>query len=220
MHRRHPWKLLFALCALIFLAFPQIDLLASRLFYEPGAGFFLRHTEVPEAVYRFIRDLGRILPWVLLAPTVASFLVPPLFRYRRPFAYLLLVLVLGPGLIVNGVFKDNLGRARPDKVTEFGGTSVFTPAFIPSRECASNCAFVSGHAALGAYPLSLAFLFPRRRRWWLCAGAASGGIIGLMRVIQGKHYLSDVVFAFFIVYATAAITYDLLYRRYQNSRPN
>lgn len=213
MHRQHKWKLLFTVCALIFLVFPQIDLWVSHLFYEPGAGFFLRYKQVPEFFYGSVRDLGRVLPYGLLALLGLSLAVPVLRRFRMGLAYLTLVLLLGPGLIVNGVLKDNLGRARPDKVTEFGGHALFTPAFIPSRECRSNCAFVSGHAALGFYLVSLAFLLPRQRRAWTGAAVASGGIVGLMRVVQGKHYLSDVVFAFFIVYATAAIVHHLMFRK-------
>jgi lipid A 4'-phosphatase len=56
---------------------------------------------------------------------------------------------------------------------------------------------------MGFMPLGLAFIFPDRRRLWLGVGLLSGSIAGLGRVIQGAHFLSDVVFAGFIVYACA-----------------
>ena len=60
------------------------------------------------------------------------------------------MLVLGAGLVVNGILKDDFGRARPRDIEAFGGSSQFTPAFVVSHECDRNCSFSSGDGA-GAF---------------------------------------------------------------------
>jgi lipid A 4'-phosphatase len=124
-------------------------------------------------------------------------------KIRMQLIYLIFFLALGPGLLVHTALKEHLGRARPNQVTQFGGKQPFSAAWIPSTACAHNCSFVSGHAAMGFFPLGLAFAFPRRRRLWLNVGIAAGTIAGLSRVAQGAHFLSDVVFAGFVVYGSA-----------------
>ena len=125
---------------------------------------------------------------------------------RRQLAYLSLALALGPGLLVNLILKNNWGRARPFEILEFGGNTELTPAFIISDFCERNCSFVSGHAAMGFYPMAIAFLFAsgtKARKRMLMIGIMSGIIFGGARIIQGSHFLSDVLFSglfTFIVY--------------------
>lgn len=220
------WAGLLA-CGLLFLLAPEVDLAFSSLFYRPGEGFWLRHHGLLEFVHAAIEWLSWAVPAVLLGLLLLSW--PPLSalaarvtgagslgqrlaRWRRPAAFLLLLLALGPGLLVNGVLKEHVERARPHQIAEFGGERLFTPPFLPTRECSSNCSFVSGHAAFGFYLLGAAFIAaPGARRRWLLAGLASGAIVGLMRILQGGHFLSDVVFAGFAVYMVAALTHRLLF---------
>ncbi|MCG3200898.1 MAG: hypothetical protein NFCOHLIN_00760 [Gammaproteobacteria bacterium] len=212
--RRHPWTLAGVLLAVVFLLFPGIDLAVSDLFFEPGSGFFWRKAAPALWAYEGVKIFRDVLLGslgILIALSLVFFrrgLAPLLPRA----AYLLVVLALGPGLVVNGLFKDQFGRARPDKVTEFGGASPFTPPFVISEACESNCSFVSGHASMGFYLLSFGFIDPRRRRWWMAAGMLAGSYAGLMRMVQGAHFLSDVIFAFFAVYATALVV-DAAFRR-------
>jgi lipid A 4'-phosphatase len=212
--RQHVWKFAFLALAVIFLAIPSIDLWASSLFFRREDGFFLKGTPLVESVYQGVNVLADVSMYGLGGLFILSFTPARrwLRAYRAPIAYLLLVLLLGPGLLVNGVLKQEIGRARPDRIVEFGGAGHFTPAFVPADECPSNCAFVSGHAAMAFYPLSLAFVFPRRRRTLLAAGIVSGTVAGAMRIAQGKHFLSDVVFAFFAVYIVAAVIHYLFQR--------
>jgi membrane-associated phospholipid phosphatase len=76
-------------------------------------------------------------------------------------------------------------------------------------ECPSNCSFVSGHAALGFSLVAFAFLFPPgdMRRRVTVAALAIGTVIGLGRIAQGAHFLSDVVYAGLLVYGTTAALY-------------
>lgn len=192
--------------ALLFLAFPGIDLAASRLFWRPGEGFFLVDTTWAQVFYVGSPLLVRLWIGLLIALLVTS--IWRRFRHlRRPALFLLAVIWLGPGLTVM-VLKDHWDRARPTQIVEFGGDKRFTPAWVISDQCDENCSFVSGHAS-GAFSLmALAWVAKRQRRFWLVAGTLWGAHMGLVRMAQGGHFLSDIVFAGFVVYFTA----DLLAR--------
>lgn len=192
---------------ILLVAFPALDLAVSDAFFDPARGFWLKG----QLLARFIYDL---VPWIsraILGGLILFLLGDWIFfrrhvRFitrRRAATYLLLVALVGPLLLVNGVFKEHWGRARPSQVVEFGGTKEFTRAAIPANQCARNCSFVSGHASVGFYFLALAFVWPHRRMLWLGIGTAAGLLVGLVRIVQGGHFLSDVVFAGIVVYLTA-----------------
>ena len=119
--------------------------------------------------------------------------------------FLLLALALGPGLTVNTIFKDHWGRARPTQITQFGGTQKFTPAFVPSDQCRRNCSFPAGDPALGFYLVSAAFLAggASARRNAIIGAVAVGAGLGVVRLAQGGHFLSDIIASGFIVAAIA-----------------
>ena len=109
-------------------------------------------------------------------------------------------LALGPGLVVNTLLKDHWGRARPHQIVEFGGNAHFSPAVLLSDQCARNCSFPSGHAALGFWLVAIAMVMPTAwRRIAMPIALGVGVLIGLMRIAQGAHFLSDVIAAAIIV---------------------
>ncbi len=187
----------------LFLLAPGIDLWASGLFFRPGEGFFLANLGLVRALYRAV-------PWIVAVEAVGVPLLVFLGWWRgreiagiglKQGVFLLLALALGPGLAVNTLFKDHWGRARPSQVLEFGGSQSFTAAPLPATSCDRNCSFVSGHAAVGFGLIAFGFLgTDRRRRRLIGSGAvAAGAAIGLARIAQGAHFLSDVVFAGLVV---------------------
>ena len=126
------------------------------------------------------------------------------------FLYLIAVVAIGPGLVVNVVFKDHWGRARPRDVVEFGGAKAFTPAFVISDQCPKNCSFVAGHPSMAFAMVALALVAARKRRAWLIALALTvGAVVGFGRIVQGGHFLSDVVFSAIFTVAVAAGLYRL-----------
>jgi lipid A 4'-phosphatase len=109
--------------------------------------------------------------------------------------------------------KDYGGRARPAKIVPFGGSARFSPALLPSDQCASNCSFVSGHASAGFFFVSLGFLGGRAARLkWTLIGLALGSIAGLGRISQGGHFLSDIVFAFCFTWFSAWLVWIIFCR--------
>ena len=201
----------------VFLLVPEIDIAASRLFYDGTQGFYL-------ADWLPVRITEAAVPWtvramVLLAVAAALWLAftrRPLWTVdRKALVFLVAATVLGPGLIANTALKDHWGRARPYQVTEFAGARQFTPAPLPADQCERNCAFVSGHAALGFSLVSFALLLPLgwRRKTAVASALVSGALIGLGRIAAGRHFLSDVIFAGLIVFATSWLLYQALIAR-------
>jgi lipid A 4'-phosphatase len=191
--------------ALFFNVFPQVDLWASALFFKPTAapasGFWLATSPVLIFIYEAVNVCSRIA----LIASILGFIGYMLMKNAKAFcvAIVMLSLVAGPTLAVNGGAKEHWGRARPRDVVQFAGKQQFTPAWIISNQCQHNCAFTSGHAAAG-FALCIGF-FVSRRKVWLNAGLLLGALIGLTRMMNGAHFLSDVVFSFFIVFITSAI---------------
>ena len=187
----------FALFSLLAVLLPSVDLHISRLFFDGDA--------FPRAPWwhRLQQDgLNYFLCTSMLAAT-AMWLWNRIVKDNvggmdgRKVLYLLLVLIVGAGLIVNVAFKDNFGRARPRDVVEFNGPRTFTPAFVMTDQCRKNCSFSSGDVAAGFFSIALVML-SRRRVYYLAAGAL-GTAIALSRLASGAHFLSDVFTSFFVM---------------------
>ncbi|MGE4064073.1 MAG: phosphatase PAP2 family protein [Rhodospirillaceae bacterium] len=212
--REHPirWAMA-ALCLLMFL--PDLDLAFSRLFYAEGAGFFLdRHTFlafVREAVPTII--IGSFLFCLLLWIAGLLFRQPFLGITTPRMTFLAATLAVGPGLLVETVLKTHWGRARPNDTVFFGGEAAYTPPGWMAQECMHNCAFVSGHAALAFWLTAYAFLLPQQwRQRGVLFGLLCGAAVGLVRVVQGAHFLSDVVFAGAFILVVNSLLARLLLR--------
>lgn len=213
---RHLVLILLVVAGVTLIVWPQGDLLLAGLFYDPFDGFYLKTHPVNKFVFDLVPWVSRaviagLLMFLLLAWTArkrdAFFL-----SHRKAMLYLLLVALLGPMFLVNSVFKDNWGRARPSQIEQFGGEKQFTRAAIPADQCVKNCSFVSGHASTGFFFLVPAFVFAARRRMWLVIGTVSGLGIGFVRIMQGGHFLSDVLFSGVVVYLTAWAVHAWMYR--------
>lgn len=185
----------------LFLLVPEIDLAVSGWFWSATDGFLGMRRPFLVLLHDAVGPLIWGVFFLLLAGWLASGLgkAPDgLKRGRRALAYLALAILVGPGLVVNVLFKDHWGRARPNQIEAFGGEQQFTPAWVPSDQCDHNCAFVCGDASIGFVLLAVAYV-SRRPRYWHGAGLVAGGFLGLMRLAQGGHFFSDVVFSWYAV---------------------
>jgi lipid A 4'-phosphatase len=200
----------FILCAILFSLYPQLDLNVSAAFFSPDHGFVGDQNAVILAIYRGVPLMSRaIIIGLLIAMFAYAMQRGGAGRRRRiQVGYLIAALAIGPGLLIDVGLKDHWGRARPAKVTEFGGTQTFSAALQPTDQCGTNCSFVSGHASAGFYIVSLGFLggAAARRRWTLI-GLATGALFGFGRITQGGHFLSDIVFSFYATWFAAWATW-------------
>lgn len=212
---RAAW-LSLAACVVLFSLYPALDLHVSRLFYDSAAGeFYWRATWPVELARDAVKVLiGGWCAWLALAWSYQLATGSRLSVFTpRTIVYLYLVLLIGPLLVVNQTFKAYWGRARPFQIREFGGSFDFTPALVPHPHGPSNGSFPSGHASAGFYFVALAFVLRRHRRAAFAAAVVLGSLIGLARIVHGKHFLSDIVFAFYVDYFVARWVYHLLYPR-------
>ena len=206
-----------ALASALFLVAPEIDLATSRLFYDAKGGFVLSDWPPVVVLYRAVP----LISWgmFILVGVGAAWLFlldRPLWRLdRKALVFLVVSMAVAPGLLANSLLKDHWGRARPVQVEAFGGPHRFTPAPLPAAECDGNCSFVSGHAALGFSLVGFALLLPagRTRRSSIAVAIGFGALVGLGRIAQGAHFLSDVVFAGLLVYGVTALLHWWIVQR-------
>jgi lipid A 4'-phosphatase len=194
--------------ALAFTMFPQIDLRVSRAFYLSGEGFVGQRIGWLQTV----RLAFLWFFWAYVGLTLAALVLTRLRRrkwLRLGFGQWVLVAVclgVGPGLIANVALKNHWGRARPNQIVEFGGSNVFTPALVPARQCVSNCSFVSGEAASAFIPFyAMALAVPQGSAALVGLGTLVGLAAGLVRLAQGGHFASDIVFGGLLMALTAAL---------------
>ncbi|MCZ7856873.1 MULTISPECIES: phosphatase PAP2 family protein [Agrobacterium] len=218
-HMRITIWVTFATLALVilFATFPSIDLSFSALFFSPVEQPWSGREPFPEWLRDTLREgteLATLLAFMIL---VGNLRLGTLQRTGwRVWAFLCGPVILCAGLLVNGVLKATIGRARPFSVTEFGGQQLFTPPFQYSAQCYSNCSFSSGETALiASFFLPLCVLvWPRlQRRGRLAMGSIAAGMIVLMsglRIAAGGHFLSDVVMSILFSALTTLFLYRLL----------
>lgn len=198
-----------------FVAWPGIDLSVASFFADGTNGFPLRYHAIPKFFNELINLLALLAAlWFIAGWTLAHRMRMAIAGlWARQYAFLLTSLIVGPGLIANALFKENWGRARPRQITEFGGTAEFSPPLVISDQCATNCSFVSGDASMGFFFLAVAMIAPvRHRKASVIAALLFGSFIGFMRIIQGAHFLSDVIFAGVFVGLTIVLLYRLMLR--------
>jgi len=199
----------FAIATLLFLAFPRFDIYVSRMFFDNG--FYLQRSWWTTLAH----DSMGIFLTLSMAAVLGLYAWNKLVKRTRcgvdgrKVVYLFFVLILGAGLIVNVVLKDNFGRARPRDIAEFGGSQLYTPPFVASDACQKNCSFSSGEAAGGFFAIALAWALGRRRAM-VAAAVVLGAFASFCRVATGAHFLSDTVVSFFVMLIVADVLYHYL----------
>jgi lipid A 4'-phosphatase len=203
------------IAAAVFLAMPEIDLAVARAFYARETGFVGQHLSWVSP----LRDVFRGFYFATIALCLAGLALtwrkrPQWLRLgKMHWLFLAACLAAGPGLVANLILKDQWGRARPKQVADFGGTKTFTPALLIANQCRRNCSFISGEAASTfVIPYAAAVLVPQWSLALVIAGTLGGLAAGLVRMSQGAHFLSDVVFAGVFMALTVLVLAKLMLR--------
>jgi lipid A 4'-phosphatase len=217
---RHRFLVVTTVMAAVFgamlVAWPEIDLALSRALQVcPGAQSNAPWCESDPAVAALRKTFMAMT--VLIAAAVLFGTGRTIWQRgglvglaQARWCFLAAMLAVGPGLVANVILKDNWGRARPRQIVEFGGTKQFTPPLVPAGECARNCSFVSGEASSAYAPFfAAALLLPQFRLALIAGGVLSGLAAGIIRMSQGGHFLSDVLFAGIFMALTASLLHIL-----------
>jgi len=164
-------------------------------------------------LYRLDRLPSVSLGIVGLAGFLMSFARSEYYRWRRAGAFLFLLLILGPGLLVNTVFKEHWGRPRPREIIEFGGQKQFLHPWQKGED-GNGRSFPSGHSSAAFYMAAPYLVYRRRDKRrayaWLAGGLLFGIVMSIARITQGAHFLSDTLWAFGIVALSALLLAALL----------
>jgi len=206
--------LAIAVVVTVLFALTPLDIDVARIFYRADGSDHW--------------PLGKLWPWSLLyelAPFItASLLVIGMLgllighlggreTWRENSIVLISCIVIGPGLIINAVFKDHWDRPRPRDVVEFSGALHYTPA--PWRG-EGGSSFPCGHCSVGFLYASGWWIWKRRRRGWarasLALGLAVGSVQGLGRMAAGAHFLSDVIWSALLALGLAHLLYHHILR--------
>lgn len=189
------------LLCLFFTIYPNLDIYISKLLYN---NYFYN-----DRILKFIFNSVSMAVIINYISCVILFCYNK-FKLNKTIIYIIVAGLLGPGLIVNGFLKEYIGRARPKEIIEFCGTKQFTKPFVLSNQCITNCSFPSGHAAFAYYLTAWAAWFYNKRRELTLFFILYGSIVGIGRVMQGGHFISDVVASCFIILALNKILSNLL----------
>jgi len=187
----------------------EADLTICRWFYFEQQGcWHCSDWLVFDCLYRYGPIPGLLLGIGGLTVSIMSKWQSELRRWAGAGLFLALLLALGPGVIINGIFKPNWYRPRPKQVSDFGGKQDFVYVWDIARDPHSR-SFPSGHASMGFYLMAPAFLLYRRHPRWALAflglGLLAGSTIGVARLAQGGHFASDVLWSGGMVYATGVL---------------
>ncbi len=127
---------------------------------------------------------------------------------RRVFAFISLLMILGPGLVINAIFKEYWGRPRPRQIIEFGGQREHVPPLVMGEfvameryekmlESSRGAAewdilrnlyhlkgkynsFPNGHASAGFFMMFPYFIYRHRSRVVAFAWLLGGSSFGLL----------------------------------------
>lgn len=200
------WLSAMAICSTLFLAIPELDLHVSGWFGTPS-GFPLSESLLLEGVRNFmLLATGGVAYLALILLVLRNFFKKLQVLNARFLVFVVTCAALGPGIIVNGLLKRFSGRVRPRNTDVFGAEGTFSPFLDFTGACGSNCSFVSAEASALAtitavLVISVIPYLPTSVRPRVQIGVLSVATFGsLLRVIVGAHYLSDVLFAWLIIF--------------------
>ena len=208
--------LLFAIAAAVTVIFglTRLDIAAAGVFYHaPGTDHWPLGSVWPcSALYR----LAPYITASLLVLGLLGLLLGRLRRietWRQNGIFLIFSIVIGPGLIVNAVFKDHWERPRPRDVVEFGGALHYSPPPWPGEGGGS---FPCGHCSVGFLYAGGWWIWKRQRPAWarasLALGLVLGSALGVARMAAGAHFLSDVAWSAILALSLAHILYHHILR--------
>lgn len=196
------------------------DLRIAQLFFDQRSNRFLAETN---PYVGMMREHGYVAIAICLA-AIAGAIFPRLLRRPkmavsgRVVLFLVSTLALGPGLLVNAVFKEHWHRPRPLQVVEFGKDKVYVDWWNPGGTCERNCSFAAGEPASAAWTFAPAMLTPPP---WRAAAFAAASIFTLVisfaRMAAGGHFFSDVVFSVLMTLTVILLMHRIIFRRWRQN---
>lgn len=208
--------IIVAATAIVLFAVTDLDIASLRPYYHPELA-----DPWPVANHPLWSVFYRSAPWVTgsLAVAGSALIIAGMLRekWRRLRLYglfILLCVILGPGLVINVALKDHWGRPRPRQLVEFGGKLEYVQPLIPSGSHGKS--FPCGHCSVGYLYAAGWWLWRRKHLALRAAGLATGLVLGTLlgfgRMAAGAHFLSDAVWSALLAYGIAHALYYYVLR--------
>lgn len=197
---------------------PFLDIKFEDYFYSIGKDPISHFVSTP--LTDFVYDF---LPWPImgfLAVCCLLFLIS-FFAFkplRNPMMVIMLTTILGSGVLVHIVAKEMWGRPRPRQVENYGGNQPYRPIWKPEYNPPEpSKSFSCGHCTLGFVFFALYVIGVRlRSRFLQVMGLALaffiGFLFGFVRMAQGAHFFSDVLFSAYFMWIAALVSDWLVYK--------
>lgn len=189
-----------------------LDVRIQDIFYDPALGAF------PWRRAAWLEIVGhqwlKVVPIALFLTAVAGAIVAQWVTELRPWRRLLWLfaaaLCLGP--IVVTQLKQVTAPPCPWDLKQYGGYAEVATRWFASSAGDSGRCLPSGHAGAGFSLLALYFAGwasgHARWRWYgLAIGAAAGLLFGAIRMVQGAHFLSHVLWAASVCWLAASLVF-------------
>ena len=208
---------LMAMAGLLLLVFEnsQLDLTVSQWLFDPALGEFpLRHHWLLDRVlHHGMKYASYALICVALVPCWLGWKGELAWLPRRNAVLAALGMVLIP--ICTSLLKSATNRHCPWDVVEFGGFAPYLGLLAPSVPgIKAGVCFPAGHAAAGFLWLIWAVaLRPAGRglaRIALVTALSYGALLGVVRMVQGAHFLSHVLWSAWFAWALSLALAALL----------
>lgn len=228
---------------MMLMYYPNLDIIFSTLFYTNKVGFIYKYNIIVQLIFLSVPIAVSLFLLLCIFGLLYLIIKYRTLNHRITIyiIYLVLCMALGPGLFVNFVLKEHAGRARPSQTIIFGGTKQFTPVLHCTNQCTHNCSFASGHAATIYCFGSFAYINIMRIRnksinqliyykqdkidkisqinfsTIYIIFLLLGSLVGLIRIVMGGHFLSDVVASCFVILVINHVLYLCLTKLSRNT---
>lgn len=199
----------------------DIDLTIQKQFYTTEKGWYLRDAPIWAFLYSYGTVPGIIFSLLSLFGVFFASIYPRLLPYRRKFLVVVLTAILGAGIIVNAVLKPYWGRPRPREVKAFNGLWEYRHPHqigIPGQGKSFPC----GHCTMGFLFVTMFFFADKSRRLAIAGGVFGilyGSLIGLCRMVQGAHFLTDAIWSLGAILLVSIPLYYLILPRLDAMKP-
>lgn len=182
--------------SIFFVSYPEVDIFISNLFFDKDHGFIYKEIFLAKLFFIAVPIITKLVFSIVIILLISSYFTKN-YSLRKQMLFFLITGFLGQVLVVDFIFKNHFGRARPHEIQFFEGDKLFSPPMSPSNQCAKNCSFVSGHAASGFYLSAASYNVIKNtfNPYIYIISLLLGFFVGFIRIIQGDHFASDVIFS-------------------------
>ena len=200
--------LLLAVSTTLLFWLTNLDIRLAALFYHPEhsvADWPYQNAKFIKVLYDYAFPFTMIAGASALTVYTIGYFHQYTRRFRRRALYILLVIALGPGVVVNLVFKDHWGRPRPVHIQQFGGEYRYVPPLKLGQT--PDKSFVCGHCSVGYAFFALYFLSQNHKLFYFMLTLTLAWTMGFTRMTSGSHFVSDILWSGYLVFLVAFALY-------------